>query len=314
MELLDKLYTLFRHYDNAEFPLPMADTFDRTDQDYQYITKVTLSFISKYAKKDAEKWAAQIHNNPDEFLESRINRLKEYFAYADKCEQEARKQDDSTDMAYKSLAYCFYECAVFHAVVLYRECYKQKRICADIFFIPGAELSDISKQIGLWDYHESRQYLCQHCSKDCNHRCSQPLETITQTTKNGSLNNRETPPINTDSLLDCFPGIKVFFDRLVRKGYLNEDYSTTTAMNDTFASIVAHEIALELNFKALYSPFEKFWGIKDLRNKYNKAKSRDCQKKNEYREMLSVMFRKKIDGINDEITDTERVDKAMKRL
>lgn len=311
MKLLDKLNTLFRHYDNAEFPLPMVDTFDRSDQDYRYITIAAPSFISEYAKKDAEKWATQIHDNPEEFLESRISRLKDYFAYADKCEREARKQDDSTDMAYRSLAYCFYECAVFHAAVLYRECYKQKMICADIFFIPGAELSDIFRQIGLWDFQESRQYLCQHCSKDCNHRCSQPLETITQTTKNGGLNNATS---RKSGLLDAYPGIRTFFERLATEEYLNADYSLNCS--HSLAAIIAHEMGKEFSMPDQCKLFEEFWSIRDnLSRAYLSAKSNSNRwKQDTAKSMLQIMFRKQMEGISNLVPDTPKIDSAMKEL
>lgn len=122
----------------------------------------------------------------------------------------------------------------------------------------------------------------------------------------GELDKKRQKEYN---LLVEFPNAKNYLDRLY-PAFLNKDDSLKSVTNLTTAAVIAYSIAGELGIKEVCKYFERFWNLREgqkLSDAKRRAQKRENKEKT--RQVLQMIFRKKLPDIEAEIEDTEKVNK-----
>ena len=258
MVLLHQLKQLFKGYNEGWM------TFNESADAYKTIVSKDPSFVVQYVLSSAQVWGKEIHSDPSFNLESKIAAIKDFYIDAEK---HYRRKEEIGDWDYRKLSYAYWKGTIYYAATLFKECCRIN-VCADVFFIPSQLIDESLKEIGLYEFDESRNNLCGHCIKQvCPHRVCKAIDIVTEN-ENAALTEDEKKHQEREHKIwqAAFAAGYVDYEKnWISKGHTNSE-----------RAVLAHEICARLGIKQ--KEIMSLWNFKHLSQYYNQATSETKKK------------------------------------
>lgn len=214
-------------------------------RDFYEIRTLLAGEIRKY--KAGATTAASAPKRIDEIIRH-FGRYKEHKALSDKSyTQESRK-----------VVFAYYTAILYYATSLFYET-AENELCAAkslLRMFGPDDLRHAAEAMDFPSFDETRERLCADCEEqECNARVRECENKGESAASPGTNEQRK------NEFLQKYPGAQEYFDRLVSRGWLNDDYSRTYKTTTSLAAIIAKQIGIECHIEHHFKTIGALWAI-----------------------------------------------------
>ncbi len=197
-----------------------------------------------------------------------------------------------------AILYCYTQLTLVFFTLLLREYAKRRQVFNATVYAASIGVDNIDKfftEVG--NAAEEWGIYCPSSIAELLRNCPQHIQ--------------QYSPLREYDLLADYPDTHIYLKRLIPE-FLESDYSLQPKSSKVTAAVIAYTISGELNITEVCKYFENFWDIKELSSAYQQAKKR--KKKDKARRVLQLLLRKKGPGVQEDIVDTEKVNKYLRQF